>query len=151
MTIQDVCALVGVDNIDALRRAYEEVDKQRNWDYNDPTLLTNQIKIALEQVDPDTLGEYERGWRREILWFWYHHAISHAIWVTKDRIAARRYAAMALLRQGGDHPNKITRLLYLLVHDRLQEALIWASWIEDEVEGPTADGLVLEYMAQQFF
>ena len=155
MTLEDVYALVGVQDIKALNNAYVREDqrlfKSGEWDYDNPELLTNRIKKALEEVDPRPLPLYERSWRREILWFWYHHAISCAIWRYKDREMAKVYAAEAIVCQGRNHPNQITRLLFLLVNDRVEEARAWAAQIGDSVEQKTADELFLDYVSGRFF
>ena len=67
-----------------------------SWDYANEQSVVNKVKNILEPIDPFTLNADEREWRQEILWFWYHHAISCAIWRYKDKAAARIYAAKAL-------------------------------------------------------
>lgn len=125
--------------------------RSHSWDYGDRDLIVNKVKDILEPIDPQTLTEDEREWRQEILWFWYHHAISCAIWRYKDKEAAQKYAAMALEYQPQDHPNKITRLLSLLVNDKLEEAEKWAEEIQEEPEKSTAASLVEEYKNDGFF
>ncbi len=122
----------------------------KEWDYNNPELITNKIKTTIESVDLSLLPERERVWAQEILWFWYHHAISCAIWRYKDKIAARAFAAKALEYQTSDHPNKITQLLFLLVHDRVDEAEEWAEGIEKEPERSSAISLVNEWKTNSF-
>jgi hypothetical protein len=130
----------------------QELMKSEEWDYNNPELITNKIKNILEPIDPETLTEDEREWRAEIIWFWYHHAISCAAARYKDKEAAQMYATKAVEIQPEDHPNKITHLLFYLVHDRLQEAeeLVAALAPKDD-EKDTAESLIEGYKEIGFF
>lgn len=146
--------LLGVDNIFDLQKRYTEEDqklmKSNSWDYDNSDLVTNKVKHILEQVDASGLTEEEQEWRNEILWFWYHHAISCAIWLKQDKAAAQGYATKALELQGDDHPNQITRLLYLLVNDRYEEAKEWATNVKDEIEKETAKDIIEEWPSVKF-
>ena len=121
------------------------------WDYNNPNLVVNKVKTILEAVNPNNLSEDENEWRQEILWFWYHHAISCAIWRYNDRVAAQLYSEQALQHQPEHHPNKITRLLYYLTRDEVQEAEQWATTIAEEPEKTTSGQLLEDYKAGHFF
>lgn len=125
--------------------------KDRSWDYKDEDLLINRVKNILENATISELSSEEQYWHQEILWFWYHHAISCAIWKYRDRDMAKKYAARALELQADDHPNKITRLFDLLVNDKLGEAAEWAKTIEEEPEKGTARDLIKEYLDGRFF
>lgn len=155
MSLQDAYTLVGATNIRELHRAFVDEDqrlmKSRAWDYDNPTLLTNRIKVILADLDLAVLSEEEREWCMEMLWLWHHHAISSAVWRQKDRAQARFHAAKALHYQCLGHPNRITQLLYLLVHDNLVEAEAWAAQITDEVEDETAASILREYKIGLFF
>ncbi|MBI5400979.1 MAG: hypothetical protein HZB12_02600 [Candidatus Yonathbacteria bacterium] len=105
----------------------------------------------MESIDPLTLMENERGWVQEILWFWYHHAISCAIWRYKDKEVAGVYAIKALENQSKDHPNEITKLFNFLVNDKLEEAEKLTEIIKEEPEKSTAVYLVKEYTEGRFF
>ena len=65
-----------------LHKKYVEDDqiyfKNGKQDYNNPDLLFNKAKVLIESVGLENLKEKEEMWSREILWFWYHHAISSA-------------------------------------------------------------------------
>lgn len=124
---------------------------EHRWDYNDITQITNRVKNILENANLTALTEDERFWRGEILWFWYHHAISCAIWRYKDKEAAQKYSALALEFQMKDHPNKITKLFYFLTRDQLEEATRWASTIENEPEKTSAIELIKEYRDGEFY
>ncbi|MCK4918398.1 MAG: hypothetical protein KAS02_01270, partial [Candidatus Pacebacteria bacterium] len=84
-------------------------------------------------------------WIRNILWSWYHHAISCAIWRYHNKKKAQEYSKKALEYQFGNHPNKITKLFYLLTHNKLREAEIWSDGIITEPEKTTAKYLVKEF------
>lgn len=132
-----------------LSNLYAEEDQKLmrsgSWDYEDSDLSVNKVKDILESVDPRALTENEREWSQEILWFWYHHAISCAIWRYKDKEAAQRYSRKALEIQPLNHPNSITRLLNFLVNDKLEDAKKFAEGIKDEPERSTAVSLMEEY------
>ena len=148
MSLDRAYALAGVNKPLALHEAYCELEQpifvSREWDYNNPYQLHNWIKEELEDINFSKLSEEECVWCREILWFWYHHAISCAIW-KNDRVAAQVYSMGALYYQEDGHPNQITRLLYYIAHDRLDEAKAWAANITDEDEGPTAIDIISWY------
>lgn len=129
----------------------QKLIRAHSWDYANEDLVVNKVKNILELLDPATLTAEESEWRQEILWFWYHHAISCAIGRYKDRDAAQRYSARALEYQSTDHPNKITRLLYFLVNDRVQDAERWGEKIDKEPERGTATELIQEYKNGHFF
>lgn len=129
----------------------QKLMKSRNWDYLNHELVTNKVKEILEGVDTKSLTGGEIEWRQEILWFWYHHAISCAIWKYKDRPSAQIYSAKALEYKSNENPNKITGLLDLLVNDKLDEAVSYAEGIIEEPEKTTAAELVQEYRDGKFF
>ncbi|MDP3988903.1 MAG: hypothetical protein Q8P93_01560 [bacterium] len=153
--VEKVFALFGVETFFGLQRAYSAEDQRLMkgglWDDQDASLLTNWTKAILELIDPTQLDPDDQGWRQEILWFWYHHAISCAIWKRKDRGLAQLYAENALKLQASDHPNQITRLLWYLVHDQLQEAQHWAEQIIEDPEHTTAQELIDEHVKGGFF
>ena len=133
--IKDVYVLLQIDNETDksnpmyLSEKYSEEDqklmKSESWDYNNSNLIINKVKSILEKVNVESLSEQEKEWHNEIFWFWYHHAISCAIGRYKDIEKAKYYAAEAMNYQSkseGGHPNQITKLLYLLVNDKLEEA-----------------------------
>lgn len=132
-----------------LSNLYDEQDqklmKAGQWDYENLELITNRIKTILESCSVQGLTEEEQSWRQEILWFWYHHAISSAMWTHKDREKAKYFASKALEYQTEDHPNKITRLLYLLANGQVEEAKKFAEEITEEPEKTTATGVINDY------
>jgi len=110
--------------------------------------------MILETVDARTLTKEERYERGNILWLWYHHAITYAVWIRKDRMLAQRYSSLALKNQPEGHPNKITRLLYLLIRDRLADAKIWSRTIRATKGNPekeTAAHIIKRYEDGAFF
>jgi len=153
-SVRSVYDLLRASSLSELLELYNEEDQRlmrsHAWDYKNRDLVVNKVKEALEAVDPVLLSDEEREARSEILWFWYHHAISAAIWRHHDLEAAKAYASKALAYQSEDHPNKITRLLSLLVNDNLAEAEQWAAGITDEGEASTARSLIEEYKNGDF-
>ncbi|MCX6789987.1 MAG: hypothetical protein NTV60_00475, partial [Candidatus Kaiserbacteria bacterium] len=84
-------------------------------------------------------------------WFWYHHAISCAIWRHKDQHAAQEYSAHALEFQSDEHPNQITRLLYFLTRDQINDAETWATGIHQDPEKSTAMDVIDSYKKGEFY
>lgn len=154
--LKDVYEMFSCDDPGELLDLYESEDQKLMyadaWDYKNETLLTNRIKNAIEQAGYDAISdEKERHWISNILWLWYHHAISCALWQYADKDAALEFSARALAMQSEDHPNKITRLLYLLIRDRLEEAEAWLMTITTEPEKSTAQYSVDLYRNGDFF
>lgn len=156
--------LLGVTNFKDLSLAYTREDqklmKSGEWDARNPTLVTNQVKTLLEQIDPNDLSMADKEWCSEILWFWYHHAVSHAIWKARDRTLAQDYAnkAMALQAEcqppGSGQQNRLTKLLCLLVHDKVTEAKQWMVEMPagaDPIEHKNGLELIEEYERGEFF
>lgn len=130
-----------------LNLKYVEVEqvhfKDGTWDYDDETLLFNKVKNCIEVVGLENLRGEEEEWAREILWFWYHHAISYAF--SKDRKQAQLFAERALQLQDENHPNQITRLLYYLVHNDVEGAESWWSVMNENEDKQVARELIDEY------
>ena len=150
--VSEAFALLGVQNFLDLSNAYSREDqvlmKSQGWDAYNPSLITNQVKVILEQIDPNDLSESDSVWRDEILWFWYHHAVS----CERNRVQAQTYTAKALELQSEDHPNQITKLLWFLTHDKVDEAKGWAAKIStDSVEHQTAIDLIEAYEERKFW
>ncbi|MEI7720229.1 MAG: hypothetical protein WCI89_03415 [bacterium] len=152
MALSDAYALMGVRDIHELHKAYGREDQRlfisREWDYENPLLVINQVREILAALDLVALTEEEREWCQEILWFWHHHAISCAMW-KRDRVKARFHACEAIRYQGVEHPNKVTRLLLLLIDDKLAEAEAWVQQIDEDRE--TAQYLVDLYKEGKMF
>lgn len=148
--IKEAYVLLGAKTPLELSRLYTAEDqrlmKLHEWDYKNPDLLTNKVKNILESVDHKTLTEDEQEWRNEIIWFWYQHAISTAIALYRDLDGAKDFAEKAIEYQSEDHPNKITKILQLLINDKLEEAEEFAKTISPEsVESETAQYLIDNY------
>ncbi len=139
-----------------LRDLYQEEDQRlmykAAWDHRNDELLTNQIKDAIEKAGGRNIGDAkEQRWISNILWLWYHHAISSALWRYGDKEEAQKFSAEALSVQPSDHPNKITRLLYYLTRDDLEKAEEWAETITTEPEKTTAHYDLDLYRKGDFF
>lgn len=130
----------------------QEQMRSGSWDYSNQESIVNKIKNILESVNFSTLSnEEEKEWVQEIIWFWYHHAISCAVWRYKDKDAAKRYANKALEYQSADHPNKISKLLYFLVNDKFEDAEKWVDQITEEPEKSTAISLIQDFKKGDLF
>jgi len=127
----------------------QKILKGGSWDYNNPDLIIHKIKDILEAIDEDNLAEEEKVWRNEILWFWYHHAISCAIFRYKDRIAAKEYSTKALSYKDKNHPNKITDIFDFLIDNRVSDAEQLAEAMDEDKE--TALELIEEYKEGNMF
>jgi len=129
----------------------QQLIKSHRWDYKNPRLIIYKVKAILEKANPDKLTKEEKDERNEILWLWYHHSISYAVWKYKDRKSARNCTTMALKYQIKNHPNRITRLLHYLVHCQLKKAEKWSETITTEPEKSTAVKLIKFYKDGGFF
>lgn len=127
----------------------QKLMKSGSWDYNNSDLIINRVKTILEDSGEDGLTDEEKKWRKEILWFWYHHAISCAVFLHKDKEAAKRYITKALEYKDADHPNKITDILGLLIEDRIVEAEELAEKMDTDKQ--TAVELIQEYKKNGLF
>jgi hypothetical protein len=122
------------------------------WDYKNPDLKVNKIKELIESAIKHglNLGGEKQDDLRDILWFWYHHAIGNAIWGYKDKERAQEFSKKALEYQISDNPNKITRLLYLLVHDKAEEADTFLLTITTEPDKSAAVGVIAQFQDSSF-
>lgn len=124
------------------------------WDYKSSELVLNKVKEIVESAITNgfTTGTKEGDDDlRTILWFWYHHAIGYAIWGYKDKMEALEFSSKALKYQTSDNPNKITRLLYLLVRDEEKDAAAWLETIVNEPDKTASLGIMKEYLDGNFF
>ena len=125
--IDRVCRKYKVRNVIALEQKCRDSDQRRmrslKWDYTKDSLDT-RIVFDLVQV-PQTELTPDENWRvNQMIWLWYHHAVSCAISRHKDRKKALEFVNKALEYQARikDHPNKITPLFKLLLLGKLDEA-----------------------------
>lgn len=118
--------LLGAVEPQELHKKYCEVEqvafKDGTWDYDNPDQIQNKAKEIIENADTSVMDEYELERRKRILWFWYHHAISVAGW-KKDKEKMKFFSEKAMEYE--DESNVLTRTMYLLVHDRIDEAEEW--------------------------
>jgi hypothetical protein len=121
----------------------------KEWDYDNPDQFQNKIKNILESVDEAELTEDEKESRDEILWFWYHHAISCADW-KRDKEKMKEYSAKALEYQG-NNPNILTKTMFLLAHDKIEDAEEWAESKEGDADYETALLLIENYKEHGFW
>lgn len=150
--------LLGASSPTELTRKFIEEDqrllKEQSWDYKNSELVLNKVKEIVESAIDNgfaTDNAEDEDDLKTILWFWYHHATGYAIWGYKDRAEALEFSAKALKYQTSDNPNKITRLLYLLVRNKDTEATTWLENIVDESEKTASLGIMKEYLDGNFF
>lgn len=148
------CSLVDASKTSELFEKYLVFDQKivtsKVSDYNDTSLITTKVKDVLEQTDARTLKPDEKWERNSVLWLWYHHGISYAMWGYKDKKMARRYSTLAIKYLPEGHGNRITKLLFLLIRDRYEEALEWSKTIKGD-EHNTAKDLLAFYKKGGFF
>lgn len=144
--IKDAYVLLGAQTPLELSRRYTEEEQvlfiNKTWDYDDHSQIQNRVKDILESIDESLLIEDERVWRNEILWFWYHHAISVSSW-KKDKEMAKVFSEKAL--EYLDNGNMLTRLLYFLCRDQVVEAEDWIKSNESNDDVETAREILEEY------
>ncbi len=123
------------------------------WDYKNKDLLPNKIKEGIESVSlPTLLDSKEKLWLSRILWLWYHHAISCALWKYGDTGMARFFAKKALFLQEDNHPNRVTYLLYLLTRGEYDLAEYYAIYANiSKIEIPTIQQILNKYREGSFF
>ena len=152
--MSEAYVLLRANNPATLSERYTEEDQKimnaQLWDYQNFELITNKIRLILEAVDLNYLSAEESYWRSNILWFWYHHAISCAIWRYSDKERAKKFSQKALSYQPKGHPNKLTRLFYLLLHDDSVAAEKWRKNITTEPEKSSAEWLMKEFKTLKF-
>lgn len=154
--LRDVYRKYEVKHYFDLDDKYMEEDQRlmyaASWDYKNKKLLPNKIRLAIEKVGIENITDKEeKYWIQNMLWMWYHHAISCAVWRYGDKNAALKYSEKALELQPVPHPNKITKLLYHLVRDDLEAAEAHAKTIDTEPEKSTAQYTLEEYKRGDFF
>ena len=154
--IDQLCRKYGVASVIGLETMCQNVDQERMksgmWDYKNTTSLNTRIVRDLERVTRSDLTEDER-WRVEqMIWMWYHHAVSCAIYKYKDREAALGFVRKALEYQKRipNHPNKITSLFLLLLNGKIRKA--WESMKRmGRIERNTAQDIISEWEKQSPF
>jgi hypothetical protein len=122
-SLKDVYAMLEAKNpqeLDKLFSAEEQMAMESGeWDYNNPDLLINNVKDALEKVDDATITEDEKWAKDNMLWSWYHHATSDA-YVKQDIERLREYSEKAI--SFGEHANAATHVMYYLGRNMFEEA-----------------------------
>ena len=149
-----ICKKFGVSDVYELAQLHlkhdQESVQQEVYDLEDLSFTQNKIKEALLKIDIAMLETREQRVVKSILWLWYHHATTIAVWQKNDIQLAIHYCDLALSYLYPEHPNKITPMLYMLLHNRLRHAQRWA---EDQVgdnERAYAEHLIAEYKKGTF-
>lgn len=155
-SLQEACALLRASSPSELTKKFVEEDQRllqtQEWDYQNHYLVLNKVKDMIECAINDGFvsSEYNNDGLRDALWFWYHHATGYAIWKYKDKAKALEFSAKALEYQITENQNKITRLLYLLVRDKREDANAWLKTIVNESDKTVALGILEEFRAGNF-
>ncbi len=126
--IKNALILLGATDPHDLFLKYVQVEqkhfKDGSWDYNNSDQVQNIIKETLESVNEAELTETEAEWRNQILWFWYHHAVSIAD-RNRDKEKMKQFSENAIKYE--DESNILTRTMYLLCHDKIDDAEKWTA------------------------
>lgn len=139
--------MLGANTPIQLSKRYTEEEqvlfRSHEWDYDNPEQVQNKVKNILEAVDESELTQEEKEWRNEILWFWYHHAISVSDWKRdKEKMQLFSSKALGFLQ---DNPNILTRTMYLLSHDMIEEAEQWVESKKGDDDEETAREMIANY------
>ena len=149
ITLGQVCKYFNVEDVYELSKLNLKHDqkaiKEANFDESDPHLLNNKIKEKLQKVNLNILDKHERKVVQNILWLWYHHATTVAIWGKNNLPRARELCRTALKYQYATHPNKITPMIYMLLDGKIDDARKWNEAEVKEVEKEYALHLLDEY------
>jgi hypothetical protein len=62
-----------------------------------------------------------------------------------DKEKMREFSTKALGYQGDDHPNILTRTMYLLAHDRIEEAEAWVESKNGDADEESAQEMIDNY------
>ena len=138
--IDQICKKYSVQSVKELAQLADDDDQRLmrslEWDYEVDALHT-QIVNDLKRVPRKELVGDEKWQVEQVIWFWYHHATSCAIYRHDDRKKALYFIQKALRYQARipDHPNKVTLLLYLLLKGNFSKAkTLVPTMNEDEIE-----------------
>lgn len=152
--MDDIFKILGVKTPDDVLREFSRLDQKLmtngEWNYENEDLVINKTKDILEKLDLSTLSKEELQTRKYILWLWNHHAISSAIG-KKNKEKAQEFASKAMEYKSDENPNQITKLLALLVNDKLPEAEEHSKNITKDYEQKTAQDLIQAYKEGKFF
>ncbi|MDP2655759.1 MAG: hypothetical protein Q8P17_04540 [bacterium] len=156
--LKEAYTLLQVSSPSELAKKFIKEDQRllqtQAWDYMNQELVLNKVKEIVESAIDNgfTTGDKDSDDDlRNILWFWYHHAIGYAIWGYKDKMKAFEFSSKALKYQTSDNPNQITRLLYLLIRNEDTEATAWLETIVNDPDKTASRGIMKEYLAGNFF
>ena len=109
-TLGDICAEHGVETARQLDQFVTEMDqelmKKQAWDYANPGFPNNVIVANLERVDQRHFSPIAKFWVNQIIWFWYHHAISCAREMYRSPTRALAFAAVHPLIDGGQNQQR---------------------------------------------
>jgi hypothetical protein len=144
-----ICKDFGVADVYELAQLHLKHDQdsvhKEIYDIESTLLIHNKIKEALVSIDLSQLSADERRVIKSILWLWYHHATTIAIWQKGDLPLARKLCDTALSYLYPEHPNRITPMLCMLLHGKIDESRMWVSKEVGANERAYAEYLLLEF------
>jgi len=147
--LAQICANFDVADVYELSELHLKHDQEsihtETVDIDNPSLIQNKIKDALLSVKLSELPPDEQQVVRNTLWLWYHHAATVAVWQKHNLSLAREYCDTSLKYLYPEHPNKITPMLCMLLHNKPDAARQWAKEKVGSVERAYADYLLTEY------
>ncbi|MFW0870844.1 MAG: hypothetical protein ACKKL4_00045 [Patescibacteria group bacterium] len=149
--ILDTFKVNDFDALNALFMQHDQVDiKNHTYDMDNPHAITNQIKEALLKLDLNSLEKEDKDTAYHILWLWHHHACTAAMWQIGDFARAKGLCATALSYIHEENPNKMTKLIWYLLHHKIQEARAWYKHEVSKEENEYAQMLFDAYDADAF-
>jgi hypothetical protein len=148
-TLDRICKKFGCSDVyelNALNLSYDQELVRRNaFSLIDKTFTNNQIKEDLLGVDVSYLPEFERRVVQNMLWLWFQHATTVAIWKESNLDLARELCARAVSYLYPTHPNKITYMIDMLLRHDVEGAKKWLGSEVSEVEREYGEYLLKEY------
>lgn len=152
--LQKICDEFKVKDVYELNKLNLKHDqkaiKEGFFNEKDPNLLNNRIKEKLLKLNLRELEKQEKELVQSILWLWYHHATTIAIWKDKDLSKAKKLCKKAMKYLYPNHPNKITPMIEMLLHGKIEEAKKWNKEEVNEAEKEYANHLLSEYKKGTF-
>lgn len=149
MNLQEICNEFGIKDLYELDKLHLKHDQKAIkggfFNENDADLLNNKIKKRLLELDLEELEKQEKQIVQSTLWLWYHHATTVAIWRDGDLKKARKHCRRAMEYLYPEHPNRITPMIQMLLHGKIEEARKWNEEEVNEVEKEYAVHLLNEY------
>jgi hypothetical protein len=123
----------------------QDLVRRNAFSLTDKTLINNQIKDDLLTINFQSLPEHEMNVVKNILWLWFQHATTIAIWKERNLDLARELCTKAISYLYPSHPNKITYMIDMLLRDDVVGARRWLVSEVNDVEKEYGEYLLKEY------